>query len=170
SHDWVRLEKEGFKLLAFGSREHEAALESCDKIISSHAAQFVTDYFKDKRMLWKKFIFLQHGIIHNDQSTLFRPDWKKIDIFLTSGVDEYNSLAGEKTTYKFTKKEVKLTGLPRHDSLLKKDIDEENIILVMPTWRPNLLGKVTSGTSRELLPDFQNSEYAKAWTELLSSA
>lgn len=57
SHDWVRLEKEGFKLLAFGSREHEAALESCDKIISSHAAQFVTDYFKDKRMLWKKFIF-----------------------------------------------------------------------------------------------------------------
>ena len=85
-------------------------------------------------------------------------------------MDEYNSLAGEKTTYKFTKKEVKLTGLPRHDSLLKKDIDEENIILVMPTWRPNLLGKVTSGTSRELLPDFQNSEYAKAWTELLSSA
>ncbi|HFF9476560.1 TPA: CDP-glycerol glycerophosphotransferase family protein, partial [Escherichia coli] len=33
-----------------------------------------------------------------------------------------------------------------------------------------MLGKVTSGTSRELLPDFQNSEYAKAWTELLSSA
>ncbi|WP_250851989.1 hypothetical protein [Escherichia coli] len=59
----------------------------------------------------KNLFFLQHGIIHNDQSTLFRPDWKKIDIFLTSGVDEYNSLAGEKTTYKFTKKkEVKLRG------------------------------------------------------------
>lgn len=28
-----------------------------------------------------KIYFLQHGIIHNDQSTLFRPDWKKIDIF-----------------------------------------------------------------------------------------
>ncbi|MGD2488789.1 CDP-glycerol glycerophosphotransferase family protein, partial [Escherichia coli] len=169
SHDWDRLEKDGFNLLAFGSKEHEYALESCDKIISSHAAQFVTDYFKDKRMLWKKFIFLQHGIIHNDQSALFKPDWKKIDLFLTSGIDEYVSITEENSSYKFTEKEVLLTGLPRHDALLTKNIEEENLILVMPTWRPSLLGKVLSGTRRELINNFQDSEYARAWRELLSS-
>lgn len=169
SHDWDRLEKEGFKLLAFGSKEHEYALESCDKIISSHAAQFVTDYFKDKRMLWKKFVFLQHGIIHNDQSALFKPDWKKFDLFLTSGINEYVSITEENSSYKFTEKEVLLTGLPRHDALLRKNIKEENLILVMPTWRPGLLGKVLSGTQRELINNFQDSEYARAWSALLSS-
>lgn len=168
SHDWDRLKNEGFKLLAFGSEEHEKALLSCSRILSSHAAQFATDYFKDKRMLWKKFIFLQHGIIHNDQSTLFRADWKKFDIFLTSAYDEYHSLVNDFSGYKFTAKEVALTGLPRHDALVTSEIKTEKMILVMPTWRPALLGKVIKGTERELLADFNSSEYAVAWFEFLN--
>lgn len=167
SHDWDRLSNEGFKMLAFGSPEHESALESCSRVISSHAAQFATDYFKDKRMLAKKFIFLQHGVIHNDQSSLFKPDWKRFDIFLTSAYGEYESIGGELSTYKFTSKEVKLTGLPRHDALIKSSIKPEKMLLIMPTWRPSLLGKVTSGTERELLPDFINSQYAQAWMSIL---
>ncbi|QMV52380.1 CDP-glycerol glycerophosphotransferase family protein [Ewingella americana] len=167
SHDWTRLKSEGFKLLAYGSSEHEIALESCSRVISSHAAQFATDYFKDKRMLWKKFIFLQHGVIHNDQSALFKPDWKRFDIFVTSSPLEYESISGELSSYKFTRKEVKLTGLPRHDALIKSKIEKEKIILVMPTWRPSLLGKVISGTERELIPNFLESDYYKAWFSLL---
>lgn len=168
SHDWNRLTEDGFKLLAYGSEEHEKALMSCSRVISSHAAQFATDYFKDKRMLWKKFIFLQHGVIHNDQSALFKPDWKKFDIFLTSAYGEYNSLVNDFSSYKFTAKEVALTGLPRHDALVKSCIETEKMILVMPTWRPALLGKVINGTERELLTDFNKSEYAVAWFEFLN--
>ena len=169
SHDWERLEDDGFNLLAFGSSEHEAALESCSRVISSHAAQFATDYFKDKRMLSKKFVFLQHGVIHNDQSALFKPDWKKFDLFLTSSHDEYQSIAGEHSAYKFTAKEVALTGLPRHDALIHSDVQKQKMILVMPTWRPALLGKVLEGTTRELLPDFIESEYANKWRDFLSN-
>ncbi|CNJ66967.1 CDP-Glycerol:Poly(glycerophosphate) glycerophosphotransferase [Yersinia intermedia] len=168
SHDWLRLKEDGFRLLSFGSPEHEQALESCSKVISSHAAQFATDYFKDKRMLWKKFVFLQHGVIHNDQSALFKPDWKKFDLFITSAYREYESISGNKSGYKFTTEEVKLTGLPRHDELINSAIVKEKIILVMPTWRPALLGKVISGTERELLPDFIESTYAKSWINFLS--
>lgn len=169
SHDWNRLSAEGFKMLAFGSKEHETALESCSRVISSHAAQFATDYFKDKRMLSKKFIFLQHGVIHNDQSSLFKPDWKRFDLFLASAYGEYESIGGELSTYKFTSKEVKLTGLPRHDALIKSNISREKMILIMPTWRPSLLGKVISGTERELLPDFADSQYAKAWIGIINN-
>lgn len=169
SHDWKRLSEEGFNLLAFGEPEHEKALESCSRVISSHAAQFATDYFKDKRMTWKKFIFLQHGVIHNDQSALFKPDWKKFDIFVTSAIDEYKSIVDDMSSYKFTAKEAVLTGLPRHDALINSDIEAEKMILVMPTWRPSLLGKVISGTERELLPDFVQSEYARAWYDFLSN-
>lgn len=169
SHDWERLDAEGYNLLAFGSPEHETALHSCAKIISSHAAQFVTDYFKDKSLSSKHFIFLQHGVIHNDQSSLFAPAWKKFDVFVTSGKGEYESIAGDFGGYKFTTKEVKLTGLPRHDALALSEIKPERIILVMPTWRVYLLGKVISGTERELLPDFIESEYAMRWSSLLNS-
>ncbi|WP_052283171.1 CDP-glycerol glycerophosphotransferase family protein [Kluyvera genomosp. 1] len=169
SHDWQRLSDEGFKLLAFGEAEHEKALESCSRVISSHAAQFATDYFKDKRMTWKKFIFLQHGVIHNDQSALFKPDWKKFDLFVTSAIGEYKSIVDDMSPYKFTPKEVALTGLPRHDALINSEIESEKIILVMPTWRPSLLGKVISGTERELLPDFVESEYATTWYNFLSN-
>lgn len=169
SHDWKRLRDEGFNLLAFGESEHEKALDSCSRVISSHAAQFATDYFKDKRMTWKKFIFLQHGVIHNDQSALFKPDWKKFDVFVTSAVDEYKSIIDDMGTYKFTAKEAVLTGLPRHDALINSTIKSEKMILVMPTWRPSLLGKVISGTERELLADFVESEYAKAWYNFLSN-
>ena len=169
SHDWQRLSDEGFHLLAFGEPEHEKALESCSRVISSHAAQFATDYFKDKRMTWKKFVFLQHGIIHNDQSALFKPDWKKFDMFVTSSFDEYKSIVDDMSPYKFTAKEAVLTGLPRHDALINSQIKSEKMILVMPTWRPSLLGKVISGTERELLPDFTESEYAKAWYDILAN-
>ncbi len=167
--DWLRLENEKFNLIDFGSDEHQRALRSCEKIISSHAAQFVMDYFKDGSLGSKPFIFLQHGVIHNDQSHLFAPNKKRFDLFLTSGYGEFESIAGDYSRYKFTKKEVKLTGLPRHDALIKSDIKTEKIVLVMPTWRVSLLGRVLTGTKRELLDDFVKSVYFKSWSAYLKS-
>src|SRR3546814_1394046 len=68
SHDWDRLARDGFDLLAFGSAEHERALRVCAKIISSHADRYVVDYFRDGSLASKDFIFLQHGVIMNDLS------------------------------------------------------------------------------------------------------
>jgi len=175
SHDWSRLEEEGFNLVEYGSRDHESALNSADKIISSHAAAFVFDYFKDKRLFKKDLVFLQHGVIYNDLSTLFEPEWKKISLFLASAVGEYENFTNDETPYKFTKKEVKLTGLPRHDRLLKKNRDyqkhhsEKKSILIMPTWRPYLLGAIKNGTERELLNDFEESKYFTFWSSFLHS-
>src|SRR3546814_211249 len=118
SHDWDRLARDGFDLLAFGSAEHERALRVCAKIISSHADRYVVDYFRDGSLASKDFIFLQHGVIMNDLSGWLNS--KKIDRFITSARDEYDAIALDGNRYKFTKKEVVLTSLPRHDALLKQ--------------------------------------------------
>lgn len=175
SHDWERLDKEGFQLIEYGSDRHESALNACEKIISSHAAAFVFDYFKDKRLFEKDLVFLQHGVIYNDLSTLFEPEWKKINLFITSATREYNDFVDDNTPYKFTDKEVKLTGLPRHDALLKKSnlhkkkFPNQKRILIMPTWRPYLLGAVKSGTERELIDNFEESKYFIFWNSFLQS-
>jgi CDP-glycerol glycerophosphotransferase (TagB/SpsB family)/glycosyltransferase involved in cell wall biosynthesis len=169
AHDWNRLKQEGFNLLAYGSTEHENALRECGKIISSHADQHVTDYFKDGSLKKKQFIFLQHGVTKDDMSKWLNP--KKIDCFITSSSSEFESIAGNFNRYKFSNKEVVLTGFPRHDALLKrqKSYEVSNIILVSPTWRNSLMGKQISGNLREKNPEFMNSQYAKAWQSFLCS-
>lgn len=169
SRDWDRLKKDGFNLLAFGSKEHETALHKCGKIISSHADQYVVDYFRDGLLKKKHFVFLQHGVTKDDMSGWL--NLKKIDCFITSSTSEFESISGNFNRYKFGKKEVVLTGMPRHDALLKRqnELNPENMILIFPTWRHSLMGKQILGNLRQKNPDFMKSEYAKAWQSLLCS-
>ncbi|HHQ4572269.1 TPA: CDP-glycerol glycerophosphotransferase family protein, partial [Aeromonas veronii] len=125
--------------------------------------------FKHDVLFDKKFIFLQHGIICSDLSSAYNSS--KIDLFITSGILEYKSIADSPSPYKLTSKEVKLTGLPRHDSLIRND---ENItpdsIVIMPTWREYLVGKfVGDGLLRDSNDDFMSSEYALNWSMFLHS-
>lgn len=169
SHDWERLSREAFNLIEYGSPTHEALLDKCGTIISSHIDSYVVDYFGDKRLARKRFVFLQHGVIHNDISKWLNS--KKIDCFITAAHAEFNALVGDENGYKFTKREVVLTGLPRHDELLRaRDrIPASNTILVMPTWRSNLTGQVIKGSSRKFNPAFSMSDYAVAWKSFLGN-
>lgn len=168
SHDWVRLAEDGFNLLAYGSQEHEVALRSCGKIISSHADHYVVDYFKDKSLTDKHFVFLQHGVIGTDLSRWLNS--KNIDCFVTSAVPEHRAIVADAGSYKFTRKEVVLCGLPRHDALLSSDAEKTKTIVIMPTWRQSLAGKRTgAGSETTFNPDFIDSEYARAWQHFLSS-
>jgi len=168
SHDWPRLEQEGFNLLAFGSTEHEAALRSCATIISSHADAYVVNYFGDHSLSHKPFVFLQHGVTKDDLSSWLNSK-QRIDCFVTAARPEYESISGDFNRYKFTRKEVALTGFPRHDALLATDYSTERVILIMPTWRKYLLGEVIKGNERALNSNFMASEYAQAWQSVLKN-
>ena len=145
SHDWSRLEADGFNLLAFGSRQYEAALRACDKLISSHIDQYVTDYFGKGTLDGKHFVFLQHGVTKDDLSNWLN-NKEHIDCFVTSSPREYQSIVEDGTRYKFTRKEVALTGFPRHDALIANARNEmRRRIVIMPTWRKSILGRVIDG-------------------------
>lgn len=169
SHDWKRLHSDGFKLIAFGSEEHETALRGCNKLISSHADHYITDYFGPSTLDGKHFIFLQHGVIKEDLSGWLNSK-NQIDIFVTSTKPEYESIAGSSNNYKFTSKEVVLTGLPRHDKLISGASETEKLIIIMPTWRKNIVGKAIGlTTSRNFNYDFNKTKFSQSWQELLCS-
>lgn len=167
SPDWQRLKSEGFKLIAFGSFMHHFYLKRCTCIISSHADPYVFDYFKDGCAKGVPFVFLQHGVTKDDIS-----EWLNsvnIDLIITSSIREYQAFVKNHGRYKFTKKEVKLTGMPRQDSLLKKN-NPEKMILIMPTWRKSVVGQlVTKGNKRTINPQFYKTVYAKTWFSLFKS-
>src|SRR5690606_8538968 len=169
SSDWTRLEQEGFKLLDFGSDDFESKLKHCSKIISSHLDRYINNYFGDEYEYSKKFIFLQHGVIKDDLS-----DWlnRKVNLhcMVTTTLNEYNSIVSDLSTYKLSPKELILSGLPRHDSLLNNNIREENIILIMPTWRSNIVGKtIGDGNKRALNDNFMETLFAQSWYKLIHS-
>lgn len=168
SHDWPRLQAEGFKLIAFGSAEHRLAIRECARLISSHADHYVLDPFEDGGIKQRQFVFLQHGVIMNDLSRWLNSK-PRIDLFVTSSAAEQASIAGNGNRYKFTPKEVQLTGLPRHDTLLQGANKREKLILIMPTWRKYLLGEqIGKSNERSLRENFMDTFYARSWGGLLS--
>ncbi|WED79363.1 CDP-glycerol glycerophosphotransferase family protein [Aeromonas allosaccharophila] len=169
SSDWQRLSAEGFNMLAFGSDEHEVALRSCQKIISSHIDKYVSNYFGPRSLAGRHLVFLQHGITKDNLSSWLNTK-EAINCFITATPDEYHSIVSDGSPYKFTSKDVVLTGFPRHDALLRSENITERLIVIMPTWRKNLVGDVIkNGNERRINPDFMQTEYALHWFEVLHS-
>ncbi|ELZ2566180.1 CDP-glycerol glycerophosphotransferase family protein, partial [Campylobacter coli] len=163
SSDWERLKKEGFNLVEFGSFEFERIIKKASKVISSHSDEYLIRYITPRQ----QFIFLQHGVIKDDLSKWLNS--KKIDLFITSTKAEYDSIANDYNHYKFGKKEVVLTGLARHDALLKNNQCNARQIIIMPTWRAGIVGNVTNSSKRELKENFKQSEYFQKWNSLLNN-
>lgn len=170
SYDWNRLREEGFKLLEFSSHEHMLALNGCEKIISSHIDNYITKELNGYSLKNKEIIFLQHGVIKDDLSKWLNSK-ERIDLFITSTKPEYESICHNNSKYKFTKKEVQLTGMPRHDFLLKKakNTIAKNQIIIQPTWRYKLVGEIIFGNKRKLNPKIIYSEYTLKWKSLLNN-
>ncbi|NRD71123.1 CDP-glycerol glycerophosphotransferase family protein [Psychrobacter okhotskensis] len=169
STDWMRLQNEGFNLVEFATEEFERQLRKASKIISSHLDKPINNYFGDQYDYSKKFVFLQHGVIKDDLSSWFNTK-KNLSCIITTTRPEYHSLIDENSYYNFTKKEVALTGLPRHDALLKNNQSESKQLLVMPTWRDSVVGNIVAGgKDRTINDDFMQTSYAQHWYELLHS-
>lgn len=168
SHDWKRLKNDGFNLLNFKSEKYKRQLRKSDKLISSHIDEYIANPFKDHFEFSKHFVFLQHGVTHNDLSSWLNTK-RNLSLMLTTSQDEYNDLGGDKTKYKFSNKEVVLTGLPRHDALIKGNQKDSKVIVIMPTWRKTILGANAKGNKRKINNSFMDTDYAKHWSSFLSS-
>lgn len=172
SHDWARLKRDGFKLLAIGSLRWKLALLNARHLASSHLDAYVVDPLPratyDDLMNWR-FIFLQHGVITNDMSNWINT--KFLDLMITSTPAEHDSIAADDTPYKLTNREVRRTGLARHDALLAAAADatmEPTRLVVMPTWRKALVGqKEGSGNTRSVSESFYKSAFALQWKAIL---
>jgi hypothetical protein len=170
SPDWQRLAKEGFQLVPFNSQEHYNALINarfliCPDIVDSLISPIPQEFVRD--LVRYRFVFMNHGVIKDDISRWLNS--KDISLFVTSTPAEFASIADEDSPYKFSAKEVVLTGLARHDALLSLPRSAEKL-LIMPTWRHYLAGKLAKmGARREVSSAFAGSDYAIRWKSLLRS-
>ncbi|HCN7330968.1 TPA: CDP-glycerol glycerophosphotransferase family protein, partial [Escherichia coli] len=115
SVDWERLKKAGFKLVKFGGFYHRLLLLNARYLLSSHANPAIVNYLPKKYyadLMKYKFVFLQHGITKDDQSEWLNS--RKIDYLVTASKFEHDDIS-RRGRYRYTTKEVVLTGFPRFD-------------------------------------------------------
>ncbi|EOH1934176.1 CDP-glycerol:glycerophosphate glycerophosphotransferase [Campylobacter jejuni] len=167
SIDYPRLKKEGFSLIDPKGFYFKYLIYKADKIISSHIDRYIFNALGGDTLKTKDFIFLQHGVIKDDLSKWLNQ--RKIDILITSTKAEYNSIVDDFNQYKFSTKEVVLTGLARWDALIKNNVLDTKQILIMPTWREYLSGKMQKYGVRARNPEFVKSLYFQKWQEFLCS-
>lgn len=170
SPDWARLKKDGFRLVAYRSFRWKALMLLTDYVISSHADGYITDPLpvaRYGRPQWE-FVFLQHGVIKGDLSKWLNA--KRIRLFVTSTEPEYRYIAQD-SPYRYSPAQVRLTGLPRYDALLAKSQrvprSEVNQLIIAPTWRQYLIGRLVSGSERTLDDSFAQSDFAREWQALV---
>lgn len=168
SGEFARVKRLG-RVLKYFSFRHRLLFLLADKVISSHADDYVVNAFgrsvDDVVDLYNfDFVFLQHGIIKDDISNWLNRYSKNIKMFVTSTRPEYQSVIEE--DYGYGESVVKLTGLPRHDNLRS---EPKKKIIVAPTWRENLVGGIDLKTgAKSYSQQFKQSEYFKFYQDLLN--
>jgi glycosyltransferase involved in cell wall biosynthesis len=175
SADFARLKSEGFgdRLVAHGTTQWRVLMGNCTHVLSSHADAPVMAPPEIQAFMEPKwhFTFLQHGVIKDDLSRWL--NYKRIDLFVTSTVPEYASIAGDHTPYPFTTKETILTGLPRFDRLVEMGnrfpTDRRDLVLLTPTWRQWLVESLAAGSQeRHLGRAVLESDFVRQWMGLLN--
>jgi hypothetical protein len=175
-HERLAAGRHGDRVVPHGTPLWEQLMLHCEHLISSHIdipvhrPPAIMALLGTEEPPWR-FSFLQHGVIKDDLSGWLNP--KNVDLFVVSTPDEYESVAGDGSSYVYTSRETKLTGLPRFDRLrrIARSLtpEDRNLVLVAPTWR-HWLQKPRDRTFKiEFVDDFFTSEYVEQWFGLLRS-
>ncbi|WP_336661737.1 bifunctional glycosyltransferase/CDP-glycerol:glycerophosphate glycerophosphotransferase [Leucobacter sp. USHLN154] len=170
SADYKRLKSDGFKLVPHGSRRHFSLMKEARVLSSSMIDQYIVRPFPRKYLpqTWS-FSFLQHGVTKDRLHRWF--NFKDVDHFVTATLPETASIRDSPGPYKFSDREVTLTGFPRHDRLFELCNDAARHsalakrIVFMPTWR-KYLGELLKAENG--LEQFYQSRFVKEWTQILN--
>jgi hypothetical protein len=175
SSDWARLSRDGFRLVAYGSRTHQLLLSEAVVVVSTHLDVEMTEpmplsAYPHKVRPWK-YVYLEHGVMQHDLSIWFNR--KPIDVITTASVDEQRSIVEDYSSYTLTSQQARLTGFPRHDEVARlaanADPAARNIVLFAPTWRNTMLGRKTGqGELRAFIEPFEQTEFARNWLALIN--
>lgn len=169
--DYKRMKQFG-NVIKYNSLKHKLLILHSDFIISSHADRYENNAFGKAIKYYVdlfrfKYVYLTHGILFHDSSHWLNRVNKNFVRNVVSSPLEYKSIVSG--NYFFEDNQLIKTGLPRYDNYLNSDIDIENKILFMPTWRSTLAGESISETQRrEYNPEFKKSEYFLYYEKLLN--
>lgn len=121
-------------------------------------------FFKD--LCHWKYVWIIHGVMVRNNHTWTNKFVINGKVVVNCSKMENESMSDPKAGYGYDHGEAVLTGLPRHDALERKD---KKHIVIMPTWRKNIAGKLIPGTSeRQHVSNFKETDFFKFYNNLIN--
>lgn len=165
SPDYKKVKALG-KVVSYGSVSHWFWYIVADKNISSQKGgkpNAAVCYFFEVVLKLRRHnrIFLQHGVTVSDAKWLYYRNCY-FDKFICAAKPEYDYI---KSRFGYSEKNLALTGFSRFDNLAEVAVDD-NLILIMPSWR-DWLGGIESAGEEKIA--FTDSEYFKKWNSFINS-
>ncbi len=169
-NDAVKLKPYMDKIIKFKSKEHKKAFLMAKYAISSHSGFLEPWSYRLYKMILdrqdkKTFVFLQHGVILHDLSDYASREKIRADLFITTTKREYESISSP--IYGYRDEEVVQTGIARFDKL--NDFDLKKQILIMPTWRQDIVNPSYAQGAEKSDEIFTNSEYFTRFNSLINN-
>lgn len=164
-----RISKIG-KVVIQNSLKHKFLYLNSKYILTSHLATAFFKPFSIKFLKYyndlfdNKIIWLQHGITMNDIERAANKFNKQISKVIISAKFEQEIFAQKK--YFFDQNDILVTGFSRYDNLKN---NTANNILIMPSWRSYLSGKILSNGMHAPIKGFTESEYYRNFSNLLTN-
>jgi CDP-glycerol glycerophosphotransferase (TagB/SpsB family) len=171
SPDWERLKNEGFRLVNLRSFFYFCAWLHCAWLLSSNRSGYIVKpgWRKTYATLARhRFCLLKHGVTKDFQPGLNNP---RADMLITAAHPEYQAFVTD-PRYVYGELELRLTGFPRHDELLRKAaaVTSPRNILIMPTWRKNLVSELIPRTGQySYSKKFKLSGFFRQWQTVLQT-
>ena len=166
SPDWEKVAELG-KTVRYGGLMHWILYLACDIRISTHKAgtpnSAVCRVLEDCRIVRKKTVFLQHGVVKDDLPYVHAEN-ARFSMFVTTAPREHEYVT---RNFGYPPGVVVRTGLCRFDDL--KDESDGSLILIMPTWRQWIASPESADEKAERFLDFRETEYFRMWNCLINS-
>lgn len=170
---YSELKREGFRMVPYGSLRHFVLMKHAKHLVCSQIDQTSMLPFSPRVLsrTWR-FTYLKHGVLHTAHYRRYNA--KRIDLVVSATSQEDSDLTRDGGGYRFTREEVALTGMPRHDRLMQAKTRAESkgkspdLLLIMPTWRI-YLGRKNSDLTWSVVDGFENTAFVQQWSAFLNS-
>ena len=159
SKDYQKVSSIG-KTVEFGSFKHFLMCIGSPVKISSNLfgytpwIQMTTFYRRNKAR--GVHVFLQHGVTKNTHVNFYKENCMSLTHFICGAKPEYEFINAD---FHYNNETPKYTGFARFDYLLPFETNKE--ILIMPTWRANLVNLPNE--------DFAKTDFFIKWNSLLQN-
>lgn len=172
TREYRELRSKGLRVVNFSSPLRKLYAINAYLICATHAG--VPSYLGfnsfEKRwfagVLKYHVVCIQHGLTVQDIPNL-QARWRdNIERYFVASPVELANL--RRPEYGYSEDQLRLTGIARFDGL--DTGDEEQVVLVFPTWRRDLISRASrAGRARPYIETFSDSAYYKTYSRLLTN-
>lgn len=170
SATYRQMRKEHLNVIKQSSLKHRLMFLHCAKFITS---QMDVIYMNDMRGieiffrdLFKfDYIHIQHGISWQNLDHLLNANVENLKMMTSCANAEHKNLS--QSRYGYVNGQLRKGGMARFDGFANREKEKRQIMLC-PTWRRELVGRLQVDGIREYNDQFQNSLFFKMYNSLLS--